>query len=282
MLSSNQHRSLVNIDHFTEYRHLKHVKLVFYSHHISAILTRMCFSSATTLILSRFAQDDSSASALTLDLFSPNSDTRRKAKQLLDLFDNIGTEIYPLRDSAVSALHDKSGPTTQIMCRAFFRASRRYRRGLASLRDIAEVVEDSTIIDSAPSQTPRYPDSHFAFPYPLAPLNDSDVGVRFHPASQRVESLVELLADQALTTRPMVRFASSGASSGASSTSDQPLQEENDIAGDAVFTARAPTLSQSNREAEVRRQRREAMVLHEGEGVIGRENIIHPRREHGA
>jgi len=37
-------------------------------------------------------------------------------------------------------------------------------------------------------------------------------------------------------------------------------------------------VEESPEEVEVRRRRREAMVLHEGEGQIGREDIIQPRR----
>ena len=42
---------------------------------------------------------------------------------------------------------------------------------------------------------------------------------------------------------------------------------------------RARFQASSNHDAEVRRQRREAMVLHEGGGVIGSQDIIHPRTD---
>ncbi|KAG9517789.1 hypothetical protein KCU93_g8601, partial [Aureobasidium melanogenum] len=181
-------------------------------------------SSATSLILSRFAQDDSATSSLTTDLCSSSADTRLRTKRTLDLFDSLAADIYPLNDSVVSSLHEKSNPTVQVMCRAYLKAARKYRQGrLASLVEIAEAVEESTRIT--------------------------------HGDNNGVAS---------------------------STTSELPALDELDVIDDEVphaAAARARFQASSNHEAEVRRQRREAMVLHEGGGNIGSDDIIHPRTE---
>ncbi|CAD0093382.1 unnamed protein product [Aureobasidium vineae] len=240
-------------------------------------------NSATSLILSRFALDDSATSSLTHDLFSPSADTRLSAKRTLDLFDNLATDFYPLNDTAVSSLHDKSDPTVQVMCRAYFKAARKYRQGrLATLVDIADAVEGSTrITHNRVRRAQRYPETHFVFPQQEESAEVA-ASARFQPVSQRVESLVDMLAEQAVMTRPMVRFAAPGEQDGdgaSSTTSGLPDLEDLDVVDDEVphAAARARFQSSSNHEAEVRRQRREAMVLHEGGGVIGSEDIIHPR-----
>ncbi|KAI5274457.1 hypothetical protein E4T47_02644 [Aureobasidium subglaciale] len=237
-------------------------------------------NSAISLILSRFAQDEQATSSLTLDLFSSSPATRLQAKQSLDLFDNHYTlDLYPLNDTTVSSLHDKSNPTTQLMCRAYFRAARKYRQGrLGSLVEIAVAVEESTKISQRSQRGQRYPETHFVFPQG----REGDVVGRFQPVGQRVESLVDLLAEQAVTTRPMVRFAAvaSGETSGvaSSTTSDLPdLEEVEVVVDDQPRVARARFQSSTNQEAEARRRRREAMVLHEGGGMIGTDDIIHPR-----
>ncbi|KAI4716486.1 hypothetical protein E4T48_07308 [Aureobasidium sp. EXF-10727] len=247
-------------------------------------------NSATSLILSRFAQDDSATSSLTNDLFSPSADTRLSAKRTLDLFDTLATDFYPLNDTAVSSLHDKSNPTVQVMCRAYFKAARKYRQGrLATLVEIADAVEESTrITHNRTRRAHRYPETHFVFPQQGEGSEGAAAPARFQPVSQRVESLVDMLAEQAVMTRPMVRFAAPGEqnSDGASSTtSGLPALEDLDVVDDEVphaAAARARFQASSNHEAEVRRQRREAMVLHEGGGVIGSEDIIHPRTNNHA
>ncbi|KAI5203807.1 hypothetical protein E4T38_04965 [Aureobasidium subglaciale] len=238
-------------------------------------------SSAISLILSRFAQDEQATSSLTIDLFSSSPATRLKAKQSLDLFDNHYTlDLYPLNDTTVSSLHDKSNPTTQLMCRAYFRAARKYRQGrLGSLVEIAVAVEESTRISQRSQRGQRYPETHFVFPQG----REGEVVGRFQPAGQRVESLVGLLAEQAVATRPMVRFAAvaSGETSGvaSSTTSELPVLEEVEVVvvDDQPRVARARFQSSTNQEAEARRRRREVMVLHEGGGMIGTDDIIHPR-----
>ncbi|KAI5247314.1 hypothetical protein E4T43_02256 [Aureobasidium subglaciale] len=237
-------------------------------------------NSAISLILSRFAQDEQATSSLTLDLFSSSPATRLQAKQSLDLFDNHYTlDLYPLNDTTVSSLHDKSNPTTQLMCRAYFRAARKYRQGrLGSLVEIAVAVEESTKISQRSQRGQRYPETHFVFPQG----REGDVVGRFQPVGQRVESLVDLLAEQAVATRPMVRFAAvaSGETSGvaSSTTSDLPdLEEVEVVVDDQPRVSRARFQSSTNQEAEARRRRREAMVLHEGGGMIGTDDIIHPR-----
>ncbi|KAI5207790.1 hypothetical protein E4T39_01675 [Aureobasidium subglaciale] len=238
-------------------------------------------NSATSLILSRFAQDEEATSSLTLDLFSPSPSTRLQAKQSLDLFDNHYTlDLYPLNDTTVSTLHDKSNPTIQLMCRAYLRASRKYRQGrLGSLVEIAVAVEESTRISQSSPRAQRYPETtHFVFPQG----REGDVVGRFQPVGQRVESLVDLLAEQAVATRPMVRFAStsrdtSGVAS--STTSELPALDEVEVVvvDDQTRVARTRFQLSTNQEAEARRRRREAMVLHEGGGMIGTDDIIHPR-----
>ncbi|KAI5258605.1 hypothetical protein E4T42_00588 [Aureobasidium subglaciale] len=238
-------------------------------------------NSAISLILSRFAQDEQATSSLTIDLFSSSPATRLKAKQSLDLFDNHYTlDLYPLNDTTVSSLHDKSNPTTQLMCRAYFRAARKYRQGrLGSLVEIAVAVEESTRISKRSQRGQRYPETHFVFPQG----REGEVVGRFQPAGQRVESLVDLLAEQAVATRPMVRFAAvaSGETSGvaSSTTSELPVLEEVEVVvvDDQPRVARARFQSSTNQEAEARRRRREVMVLHEGGGMIGTDDIIHPR-----
>ncbi|CAD0091109.1 unnamed protein product [Aureobasidium mustum] len=238
-------------------------------------------NSATSLILSRFAQDDSATSSLTTDLFSSSTDTRLRAKRTLDLFDSLAIDLYPLNDSLVSTLHEKSNPTVQVMCRAYLKAARKYRQGrLASLVEIADAVEESTRITHGNlRQAHRYPETHFVFPQ-----QGESAEVRFQPVSQRVESLVDMLAEQAVMTRPMVRFAAPGdQSSGvpSSTTSELPALDEMDVVDDEAphAAARARFQASTNHEAEVRRHRREAMVLHEGGGNIGSEDIIHPRTD---
>ncbi|KAH0271295.1 hypothetical protein KCU91_g7473, partial [Aureobasidium melanogenum] len=243
-------------------------------------------NSATSLILSRFAQDDSATSSLTNDLFSSSADTRLRAKRTLDLFDSLAADLYPLNDFVISTLHDKSNPTVQVMCRAYLKAARKYRQGrLASLVEVAEAVEESTRIGHGDvRQAHRYPETHFVFPQ-----HGENVEVispaRFQPVSQRVESLVDMLAEQAVMTRPMVRFAAPGEQNSglASSTpSGLPALDEIDAVDDEVphaAAARARFQASSNHEAEVRRQRREAMVLHESGGIIGSDDIIHPRTD---
>ncbi|KAI4740794.1 hypothetical protein E4T50_08772 [Aureobasidium sp. EXF-12298] len=242
-------------------------------------------NAATSLLLSRFTQDDSATSSLTQDLFSPSSDTRVRAKRTLDLFDALANDLFPLNDNVVASLHDKSNPTVQIMCRAYFKAVRKYRQGrLASLVDIADAVEESTrIVHHRSRRTHRHPESHFVFPQ-----QEGVTEARFQPVSQRVESLVDMLAEQAIATRPMRRFVAPGESSGdtspLASRSPPALDElgdgfDDDDDDEAPHTARTRFQASSNHEAEVRRHRREAMVLHEGGGVIGSEDIIHPRTD---
>ncbi|KAH0197377.1 hypothetical protein KCU99_g8654, partial [Aureobasidium melanogenum] len=90
----------------------------------------------------------------------------------------------------------------------------------------------------------------------------------------------------------MVRFAAPGEQNSgdtSSTTSELPALDELDVVDDevphaaaaaaAAAAARARFQASSNHEAEVRRQRREAMVLHEGGGNIGSDDIIHPRTE---
>ena len=95
---------------------------------------------------------------------------------------------------------------------------------------------------------------------------------------------MDMLAEQAVATRPMRRFGAPGESTGDTS----PLVPESPPSLEEVSGAnfddevphvagRARFQASSNHEAEVRRQRREAMVLHEGSGNIGSEDIIHPR-----
>lgn len=272
---SNKPRCPVNFGDLAKPGHSKLVTTISSRPYISLIT----IISATSLILSRFAQDDEASTSLTLDLFSPNQHSRRKAKQALDLFDNLGgADLYPLRDSAVSTLHDKADPTTQIMCRAFLRASRRFRQGrISSLRELVDAIEDSTYLGVPP---PRFPDSYFAFP-----AEDTRLAVHFQPVSQRVESLVDLLAEQAVAVRPPIGFGSPDEQPDVSSLSSAGLEvpglEEIDGFEDGIAPARARFHGESNREAEARRRRREAMVLHEGGGVIGSRDIIHPRTDRG-
>ncbi|KAG9786376.1 hypothetical protein KCU95_g8430, partial [Aureobasidium melanogenum] len=245
-------------------------------------------NSATSLILSRFAQDDSATSSLTNELFSSSADTRLRARRTLDLFDSLAADIFPLNDSVISSLHDKSNPTVQVMCRAYLKAARKYRQGrLASLVEIADAVEESTrITHGNVRQAHRYPETHFVFPQHGDSVEVTSPA-RFQPVSQRVESLVDMLAEQAIMTRPMVRFAAPGEqNSGVASptTSELPALNEMDVVDDevphaAAAAARARFQASSNHEADVRRQRREAMVLHEGGGTIRSDDIIHPRTD---
>jgi len=224
-------------------------------------------------------------SHLTEDLFSPISSVRIGAKRTLDLFDTLAIDLYPLNDNTVASIHDKSDPTYQTMCRAYFKAVRKYRQGrLPCLVDIADAVEESTRIVHHRSRRGghRHPESHFVFPQ----QQEGTAEARFQPVSQTVESLVDMLAEQAVATRPMRRSVALGESSGDTS----PLVHEStsaldELSGDADddgaphAAGRARFQASSNHEAEVRRQRREAMVLHEGGGVIGSQDIIHPRTD---
>lgn len=171
------------------------------------------------------------------------------------------------------------------MCRAYLKAARKYRQGrVASLVEIADAVEESTRIGHARvRQAHRYPETHFVFPQ-QGDSAEVASSVRFQPVSQRVESLVDMLAEQAVMTRPMVRFAAPGEQSSgvaSSTTSELPALDEMDVVDDEVphTIARARLQASTNHEAEVRRQRREAMVLHEGGGNIGSDDIIHPRTD---
>ena len=169
------------------------------------------------------------------------------------------------------------------MCRAYFKAARRYRQGrLPCLVDIADAIEESTrITHHRHRQGHRHPESHFVFPQ----QQEGTAEARFQPVSQRVESLVDMLAEQAVATRPMRRFGAPGGSTGDASPlvpeSPRSLEEVSggNFDDDEVphVAGRARFQASSNHEAEVRRQRREAMVLHEGSGNIGSEDIIHPR-----
>jgi hypothetical protein len=236
--------------------------------------------SATSLLLTRFAQDNQATVSLTNDLFSPLPSTRLLAKQTLELFDTLAIDTYPLSDTTVTSLAEKSNPTVQTMCKAYFKAVRRYRQGrLACLVDIADMVEESTKIVQGRRRERGNLESRFVFPQP------EDQGglaeARFQPVSQRVESLVDMLAEQAVATRPMMRHAereSSGVTSSPPALDEIGGVEHDDdevphVAGRTRFQA------SSNHEAEVRRSRREAMVLHEGGGMIGSEDIIHPRTD---
>jgi hypothetical protein len=173
------------------------------------------------------------------------------------------------------------------MCRAYFKAVRKYRQGrLACLVDIADAVEESTRIVQHRRRAHRHLESHFVFPQQQ---EEAAAEARFQPVSQRVESLVDMLAEQAISTRPMMRFAAPGEqrdiSGVTSSTTSESPPALDGIGGgvdddEAPHTAaRARFQASSNHEAEVRRHRREAMVLHEGGGVIGSEDIIHPRTD---
>lgn len=99
---------------------------------------------------------------------------------------------------------------------------------------------------------------------------------------------MDMLAEQAVATRPMRSLVTPGESSGDSS----PLEPDSPpslqgftvsvgVGDDEVPHAagRARFQASSNHEAEARRLRREAMVLHEGSGNIGSEDIIHPRTD---
>jgi hypothetical protein len=94
---------------------------------------------------------------------------------------------------------------------------------------------------------------------------------------------VDMLAEQAVATRPIMRFTereSGGVTSSTTSESPPALDGFGGVDGvDEVphVAGRTRFQASSNHEAEVRRSRREAMVLHEGGGMIGSENIIHPR-----
>lgn len=171
------------------------------------------------------------------------------------------------------------------MCRAYFKAARRYHQGrLPCLVNIADAIDESTrIVHHRSRRGHRHPESHFVFPQQQ---QEGTAEARFQPVSQRVESLVDMLAEQAVATRPMRTFVTYGESSGGTSplVSESPPTLEEFGGGDAddhVPHAAGRTRFQvsSNHEAEVRRQRREAMVLHEGGGVIGSEDIIHPRTD---
>lgn len=240
--------------------------------------------SATSLILSRFTQDPSACKTLTTDLFSSNPSTRHKAKEVLYLFDSLSLDLYPFDDASVSNLHDKSDRRLQHACQAYFYATRKYRQGrLNSLVQVAEMVEDSMKAGQSVRRVRREAvESHFVFPGQGDESGEEGemVAARFQPVSQRVESLVDMLAEQAVTTRPLGRFASSGEQSTASSTtSELPALEEVDPNEDTAGSARLRRHAQSNHEAEARRRRREAMVLHEGGGRIGMEDIHHPRTD---
>ncbi|KAL2031659.1 hypothetical protein VTO58DRAFT_107010 [Aureobasidium pullulans] len=241
-------------------------------------------SSATSLILSRFTQDPSACKTLTTDLFSSTPSTRHKAKEVLYLFDSLSLDLYPFDDASVSNLHDKSDRRLQHACQAYFYATRKYRQGrLNSLVQVAEMVEDSMRAGQSVRRVRREAvESHFVFPGQGDESGEEGemMAARFQPVSQRVESLVDMLAEQAVTTRPLVRFASSGEQSTASSTtSELPALEEVDPNEDTAGSARLRRHAQSNHEAEARRRRREAMVLHEGGGRIGMEDIHHPRTD---
>jgi hypothetical protein len=166
------------------------------------------------------------------------------------------------------------------MCRAYFKAVRKYRQGrLASLVDIADAVEESTRIVHHRRRAHRHLESHFVFP---PQQEEATAEARFQPVSQRVESLVDMLAEQAISTRPMMRFAAPGEereSSGVTSSTTSPPALDEFVDDEVPHAARARFQASSNHEAEVRRHRREAMVLHEGGGVIGSEDIIHPRTD---
>jgi hypothetical protein len=157
---------------------------------------------------------------------------------------------------------------------------------LACLVDIADAVEESTRITHHRRRAHRHLESHFVFPAQQEDGRET-AEARFQPVSQRVESLVDMLAEQAVSTRPMMRFAtpgeqreSSGVTSSNTSESPPALGGLGGGVDDEVpHAARARFQASSNHEAEVRRHRREAMVLHEGGGVIGSEDIIHPRTD---
>jgi hypothetical protein len=171
------------------------------------------------------------------------------------------------------------------MCKAYFKAVRRYRQGrLACLVDIADMVEESTRIVQGRRRERGNLESRFVFPQ----QQDDQGGMteaRFQPVSQRVESLVDMLAEQAVATRPMMRFAereSGGVTSSTTSESPPALNGFGGVDGDDEVphvAGRTRFQASSNHEAEVRRSRREAMVLHEGGGMIGSEDIIHPRTD---
>jgi hypothetical protein len=152
------------------------------------------------------------------------------------------------------------------------------------LVDIADAVEESTGIVQHRRRAHRHLESHFVFPQQQ---EEAAAEARFQPVSQRVESLVDMLAEQAISTRPMMRFAAPGEereSSGitSSTTSESPPALDGlggGVDDEVPHAARARFQASSNHEAEVRRHRREAMVLHEGGGVIGSEDIIHPRTD---
>jgi hypothetical protein len=149
------------------------------------------------------------------------------------------------------------------------------------LVDIADMVEESTRILQGRRRERGSLESRFVFPQ-QAEDQGGMVEARFQPVSQRVESLVDMLAEQAVATRPMMRFAERESSGVASSTtSESPPNGFNGGGDDDVphVAGRTRFQASSNHEAEVRRSRREAMVLHEGGGMIGSEDIIHPRTD---
>lgn len=221
--------------------------------------------------------------SLTEDLFSPTANIRLRARRTLELFDALVIDLYPLHDNTVASLHDKSNPTVQTMCRAYLKAVRRYHQGrLACLVNIADAIEESTrIVHHRSRRGHRHPESHFVFPQ----QQEGTAEARFQPVSQRVESLVDMLAEQAVATRPMRSSVTPGESSGGTSplVPESPPSLQEFSGGDAddqvLHAGRARFQASSNHEAEVRRQRREAMVLHEGSGNIGSEDIIHPRTD---
>lgn len=250
-------------------------------------------SSATSHLISRFAQSDADCDALTLELFSPFQHTRKRARQVLDLVDSHNHFNFwkpdVLRGERVQELRDvsKGNPKTQSMCLAFFKSWGPLRQGIGSLTGVADAVEAAW---SAPLRS--YPPS-------LEPTR------RYARLLSRTLHEQEALAGHSearlwpLDQDPLAQIVTSADGSGLprgrnSNDHSEDLEYEIDEQSLAQLVARADGAAlplgrnidgsrrarfheESPEETEVRRRRREAMVFHEGSGALGRDDIIQPR-----
>ncbi|GAB7354048.1 hypothetical protein MBLNU459_g4628t2 [Dothideomycetes sp. NU459] len=223
-------------------------------------------NAALSLLISRFALSDAGCDSLTLELFSPSAQTRRRAKQVLELIDSqpLAADVHKpdvLRVERVQELRNatKSDDVrTQSMCMAFFRSFGPLSQGIGSLAGVADAVEAAMGLPLPLPAGSAFQSYAFSNNGMRALALDHD-GAAGDPLGRRyprttlgaLEPLAELLE-----------------------RTDGIIQS---LGRNVDGSRRARFHEESPEETEVRRRRREAMVFHEGSGALGREDIIHPR-----
>ncbi|KAL1311699.1 hypothetical protein AAFC00_001801 [Neodothiora populina] len=244
-------------------------------------------NAAISLLVSRFASSDTACDKLTLEIFSSSSETRSRAKQMLDILDNYPLPTdFPkpdvLRVERVREYQESHRTNERVhrMCMAFYKAMNQLQHGSDSHREVAEAVEKALLgLDVAhrrgmmtTTTTARW---HGGGGGGGVGAHDDDDDQDddqdddpFSGLYHSVESLDEILARAGSSSHP-IRLPTAALSALLHEHSDSELSNPSLVRSDRSVMTAATATEESPEEAEMRRRRnRAARVMEIAEDYI--------------